>query len=386
MAGEGAHGAPLKNVARATIVGLAALALAGCAALPRGGPLTSDMTAEDEAGLEGLVAPLTAEAAVLAANPERRGFPQAFFAAPEIDPARLGVDDVLDIAIWETEEAGLFGGSAGAARLEGVTIDGDGRIFVPFVGPMRAAGLTPSSLRERIRQALEPLTLSPQVDVRLREARSRTLTVQGAVARPGPYPIERAATRLTPMLALAGGATLPPEQVEVVVRRRGESGSTMLEDLYADPALDIALAPHDIIVLNAIRERFVVLGATRVQGEITFPTRDLNLLRAIGAARGLIDFDADPSGVFVFRWEDPAVAGALLAGAEPPGVPQGPGRPIVYRLDMKEPGALFVAQTFELRDGDAIFVTNAPLTELRKFLQLFTAVLTPVQQGSALAP
>ena len=45
-----------------------------------------------------------------------------------------------------------------------------------------------------------------------------------------------------------------------------------------------------------------------------------------------------------------------------------------------------VAEAFAMRDGDAIFVTNAPLTEFRKFVQLFTAVLTPVQQGTALAP
>ena len=386
MADGDAWRAQRLSAPRALVLGIAVLALASCAALPRSGPLTADMTAEDEADIEGLVAPLTAEAAALAANPERRNFPPAFFAASEVDPTRLGVDDVLDIAIWETDESGLFGGSEGAALLSGVAIDGEGRIFVPFVGQVRAAGLTPAALRERIRAALEPLTLSPQVDVRLREARSRTLTVQGAVARPGPYSIERAATRLTPMLALAGGATLPPEQAEVVLRRGDESGSVMLEDLYADPTLDIPVAPHDIVIMNAIRERFVVLGATRVQGEITFPTRDLNLLRALGAARGLIDFDADPSGVFVFRWESPQVADALLAGAQPPGLPPGPGRPIVYRLDMKQPGAFFIAQTFEMRDGDAIFVTNAPLTELRKFLQLFTSVLTPVQQGVAITP
>jgi hypothetical protein len=39
-----------------------------------------------------------------------------------------------------------------------------------------------------------------------------------------------------------------------------------------------------------------------------------------------------------------------------------------------------------MRDGDAIFVTNAPLTELRKFIQLFTATLTPIQQGTGLVP
>ena len=362
------------------------MVLSGCEALPRGGPLTSAMTAPAEDGLEGLVLPLTAEVAQAVARPGPPGFPSAFLTAAPIDPTRLGVDDTLDIAIWESQDAGLFTRDGGAGMIQSVKVEPSGAIFVPFVGPVPAAGQTIAGLRERVRTALEPLTLSPQVDLRLREPHSRMLTVQGSVARPGRYVIDRGTARLTPMLALAGGASLPPEQTEVVVRRGADSAAVMLEDLYEDPALDIALRPDDIVLLNAIRERFVVLGATRVQGEITFPTRRLSLLRAIGAARGLVDFDADPTGVFVFRREARTLADTLLPGAEPPGLPAGPGRPVVYRLDMSAPGALFVAEAFEMRDGDAIFVTNAPLTEFRKFIQLFTAVLTPVQQGSALAP
>jgi hypothetical protein len=131
-------------------------------------------------------------------------------------------------------------------------------------------------------------------------------------------------------------------------------------------------------VLTPIRERFIAFGASGAQAEFSFPTRPLSLLSALGAARGLRDFDADPTGVFVLRFEDPAVADALLPGPPPEAAPHGPGRPIVYRLDLSQPEGFFVAREFGMRDGDAIFVTNAPLTELRKFLQLFNAVVTPV--------
>ena len=365
---------------------LAAGLLAACATVPRSGPLTADMTAADAEGLEGLVAPLTADIAARAARPQPPRFTPAMRAAAPIDPVRLGRGDVIDVAIWESQDSALFNGGGGPAMLEGVTVDEGGRVYVPFVGPVPAAGATPAELRQRISRALEPLTLSPQVDVRLREARSRLVTVQGATARPGVYPIEAVATRLTPMLALAGGATLPPEQTEVVLRRGDETGSAMLEDLYADPGLDVALRPDDIVLLKAIRERFVALGATGMQTEITFPTRNLSLLRALGAVRGLQDFNADSTGVFVLRREDPALADAILPGAPPAGLPPGPGRPVVYRLFMNQPEALFVAQAFQMRDGDAIFVTNAPLTELRKITSLFSAVLAPVQQGAVIAP
>lgn len=222
--------------------------------------------------------------------------------------------------------------------------------------------------------------------MRLRQARSRMITVQGAVAKPGAYMLDQGFTRLVPVLALAGGSPLPPEQVEVSVRRGPLAGAEMLEDVYADPALDIALRPGDVVVLNPIRERFVALGASSAQAEITFPTRRLTLLSALGAAAGLRDFDADPQGVFVLRVEDRAVADALLPGAEPAAFAGAQGRPVAYRLDLTSPEGLFAAKTFLMRDGDALFAANAPLTEVRKVLQLFTSALIPVQQGAAISP
>jgi polysaccharide export outer membrane protein len=354
-------------------------ALGGCSLLPRSGPLAQEIDDRDDAEAQsGLVAPLTAEVAALTRRPDGRGFPPAFFAASEIDPSRLGVDDVVEVVVWETAAEGVLGVGAGATVLGPTRIDPTGRLFVPFVGPVRAAGATLGDLRERIRAALEAVTVGPQVDVRLVEPRSRAITVQGAVQRPGPYVLDRGAARLAPLLALAGGSTLRPEQTEVVIRRGDVSGSETLRDVYADPALDVALAPQDTLFLNPIRERFIVLGAASVQGEIPFPTRPLDLLGAIGAARGLDDFSADPTGVFVFRWESPEIADRLAPGPLPEGMPEGPGRPIVYRLDLTEPESLFVARSFQMRDGDAIFATNAPLTELRKLISLFQTSLVPV--------
>lgn len=376
-----------RRLAANLLVCVAILTVQGCAALPRSGPLASELTTSEAPGdLEGLVAPLTAEVAETAPRQSERRFPETFLTAPDIDPEQIGVGDILDITVWETAESGIFGGANGVTAFTALPVESGKTVFLPFIGAIKAAGSAPDALRDRLRRALEPLTLSPQVDVRVREARSRMLTVQGAASRPGALTLERGATRLTPVLALAGGATLPPEQVEVSVRRGDVAGAEILEDIYQRPDLNIALRPFDMVILKPIRERFVVLGASGTQAEITFPTRDLSLLSAIGAARGLRDNDADPSGVFVLRREPRAFADALLPGPEPEGLPKGPGRPIIYRLDMTKPGALFIAQRFRMRNGDAIFATNAPLTELRKFVQLFTASIMPVQTVEALAP
>jgi len=257
-------------------------------------------------------------------------------------------------------------------------------VFVPFAGRQRAAGRTAAQLREATRRSLEKLTISPQVEVRLNEARSRFVTVQGAIAAPGVYPIEASTARLAAMIARAGGASSPAERTEIAISRDGVVGRQILSGVLNEPESDIALRSGDRIVLKPISDRFVALGATGVQADIPFSTRSFNLLSAIGAARGLRDFDADPSGVFVMRYEDPALADALLPGAPPPGAVTEAGRATIYRLDMSGPEAFFIARRFAMRDGDALFVSNAPLTELRKITQLFNAVLTPVATADTL--
>ena len=357
---------------------LLALSLAACGT-PRSGPLASQIDPpEAEGELEGLVVPLTAEVVTQANLPAERGFPPAFVEASPIDPELVGIGDEFDVLVWEPGGTALFGGGEGAGTLPAVRVAPDGTIFLPFAGRVRAAGATPAQLRGRIRQALEPYVSAPQVDLRFRSSESKTVSIQGVVAQPGPYVIDRTNTRLLPMLGLAGGVTLEPQRVEVAIRRGETAGAEMLEDIYADPRLNVALRPQDLVVLTPLRQRFIVLGASSSQAQLQFPTRELSLLGALAAAGGLRDFDADPSGVFVFRLEDAAVAETLLAGSEPAWLPDAPGRPVVYRLDLTRPGALFVAEAFAMRDGDAIFATNAPFTEIRKVLQIFTSAIVPV--------
>ena len=52
--------------------------------------------------------------------------------------------------------------------------------------------------------------------------------------------------------------------------------------------------------------------------------------------------------------------------------------PVVYQTNLAEPGGYFLAKEFEMRDGDLIFVSNAPAAELEKFLRLVSTVVTPV--------
>jgi len=382
----------LRRVAGGLWAGVVLIGLAGCSALPRSGPLASELDPiEADGALEGLVAAVTPRIAAQVNRAPVRSFPAAFRDAPPINPEALGPGDEIDILVWEPGGGGIFGppiastetngAQTSAAALQAVRVGASGAVFVPFLGDVMAAGLTPATLRKRIRTGLAPFSAAAEVDVRVRSADSRLVTVQGAIGRPGVYVLDRNLARLTPLLARAGGAPGLSEQIEVAVRRGQVSGAEMLEDIYADPALDIALRPGDMIVLNPIRERFVALGASTAQAEINFPMRNFTMLSALGAAAGLRDFDADPSGVFVLRLEERAIADALLPGPPPEGMLTDDARPIIYRFDLTSAEGLFAARQFAMRDRDVLFSTNAPLTELRKFVQIFTSVLTPVQQS-----
>lgn len=99
---------------------------------------------------------------------------------------------------------------------------------------------------------------------------------------------------------------------------------------------------------------FTVLGAVLKSGNVAIDKTELSLLEALGAAGGLNDIRANKSGIFVFRLNDPKT--------EPN------GHSTIFRLDLMQPVSVFVAQQFNIRARDVVYVTNAPIYEYDKAL------------------
>jgi polysaccharide export outer membrane protein len=104
---------------------------------------------------------------------------------------------------------------------------------------------------------------------------------------------------------------------------------------------------------------------------VPFPVRDLSAERAMGVVGGLVDAAADPTGVFIFRNEPAAIAARIL----PDQVVEGQRR-VVYLLDLTQPGGMFLAREFIMRDGDTLYVTSAPFTRWMKVLQSVAPLVT----------
>jgi polysaccharide export outer membrane protein len=132
----------------------------------------------------------------------------------------IGPEDVLDIAVWDN-----------AQLTRSVPVRPDGKISLPLLNDMVAAGLTPMQLRDALTSALTEYLPRPAVSVLVREIHSVKVSVIGHVKTPGRYELKDRATVLD-VLALAGGLTEFAARSRIVVLRQDASGTNQIPFAY----------------------------------------------------------------------------------------------------------------------------------------------------------
>lgn len=313
------------------------------------------------------------------------GFSSAFRNAQVIGSDVIAAGDTLEITVYENVKDEPLLGNTGqrVSALSTVQVDGEGFIFIPYAGRILAANQTPEGLRQSITRLLEVQTPDPQISVVRTAGTGSSVSIAGQAAGAGVFPIEASTRTLATMLAKSGGVTIDPGIAIVRVTRGNQTGAIWLKDLYRDPRLDIALRPGDKIVVEKDSRNFIALGATGGQSLVPFESERLSALEAIASAGGLSTVTADPTGVFVLRDEDPKVANAVLGRSDLVG-----SQRMVYVFDLTEPSSLFQARDFQIRDGDTLYVTEAPFVQWQKTLSAITgstgAVTTLTNSANAL--
>lgn len=358
--------------ARTLALVVAVGSLTGCGLLPRSGPSKGEIFA-GSVQRQGDAFVVEVNDRVLAATSvtPALGFSKAFLTAGQIGSDIIRPGDRLGISVWENVSEPLLGAPGQrAASLQEVQVDGSGYIFIPYAGRIRAAGNTPEQLRDIITRKLDTQTPDPQVMVTRVAGDGATVTLSGAVGGRGVYPIERSTRTLSAMLAKAGGVTVKPEIALVTVIRGNQKGKIWLQDLYENPALDIALRPGDRIIVEEDTRSFVALGATGSQTRVPFQSQTLSAIEAIAQVGGIATNLGDPTGVFVLRNEPAEIANAVLGRNDL----VGPQR-FVYVLDLTAPTGMFNARDFVIRDGDTVYVTEAPFVQWNKALSALTGSL-----------
>jgi polysaccharide export outer membrane protein len=189
------------------------------------------------AALAGSVWAQSAPAAAPAAGAETSA------AKPHDDSFVIGNDDVLAINVWKEPDIS-----------RSIPVRSDGKISLPLVGEVQAAGLTPLKLEKDIAEKLKSYISEPEVTVMVQQVNSQKFNVLGQVSRPGTYVIANSPTVLD-AIALAGGFRDFAKKKSIYVLRHGASGETRLPFNYKEVsqgknmAQNVRLQPGDTIIV-----------------------------------------------------------------------------------------------------------------------------------------
>ncbi len=155
----------------------------------------------------------------------------------------IGTDDVLSIVYWKDKDM-----SADAQ------VRPDGRIALPLINEVQAAGLTPDQLREKITEESRKYMEDANITVVVRQINSRKAFITGEVYKPGTYPLT-SATSVMQLIAMAGGLREYANGKKIVIMRTEQGKPVSLKFNYKDVIegknleQNIELKPGDTVVV-----------------------------------------------------------------------------------------------------------------------------------------
>ena len=362
---------------------MAAFACAGCTLMPASGPQSMDIR---NAGAK---EPESLPYALVKLNPDvvrilAKYTPRLSSAFADKSPPKaflFGIGDTVSITIYEAAAGGLFiPAEAGVRAGNFVTIpnqavDGNGNISVPYAGAIRAKGRTPVEVQQAIVAALKDRAIEPQAVVSLVDQRTSLISVLGDVKAAGRFPASASGERILDAITRAGGPITQGYDIWVTLERQGHRASVPFGALVYEPSNNIYVLPNDVIYLYSQPQTFVAFGAAGTQGQFKFDAWRLSLAEAVGKQGGLSDAQADPASVFLYRGETRELA--LQLGIDCSKFP-GPIIPVIYNVNFRDPSGYFLAQTFDMRNKDVIFTSNAVSVETTKFLNYLRTIMATI--------
>ena len=155
----------------------------------------------------------------------------------------IGPDDVLSIVFWREK-----------AMSAEVVVRPDGRISLPLLNDLQAAGYTPDELRLRLDEAAEKFVEEPTAAVVVKAINSRKVYITGDIAKPGTYPLTGDMS-VVQLIATAGGLLEYADETDIVVIRKAEGRDKYLKVNYKDIVRqknvkqNVILKPGDTVIV-----------------------------------------------------------------------------------------------------------------------------------------
>jgi len=156
----------------------------------------------------------------------------------------IGVDDVLAINVWKETDL-----------TRTIPVRTDGKISLPLVGELQAAGRTPLQLEQEITEKLKSYMTDPEVSVMVQQINSQKVDVLGQVAKPGSYALSSASTVVDAIAAAGGLKDFAKKKSIYILRHEANGGQNRIAFNYNDflkgkgSVQNIKLQPHDMVVV-----------------------------------------------------------------------------------------------------------------------------------------
>jgi polysaccharide export outer membrane protein len=164
---------------------------------------------------------------------------------PHDDSFVIGNDDILTINVWKEPDVSQ----------RAIPVRSDGKISLPLIGEVQAAGRTPLSLEQDITARLKSYIADADVTVMVQQINSQKYNMLGQITKPGSYPLTNSVTVLD-AIAIAGGFRDFAKQKSIYILRQNPDGTqSRLPFNYKsvvkgqDTAQNIKLQPRDTIVV-----------------------------------------------------------------------------------------------------------------------------------------
>lgn len=297
---------------------------------------------------------------------------------------KFGVGDVIAVTVFEAAAGGLFIPAEAGVRpgnfvqLPNQNVDSAGFITVPYAGAVKAAGRTPSEVQQDIVKAIGNRAIEPQAIVSLATQNTSLISVLGEVNTPSRLVANAAGERILDVITRAGGPKGQGYETWVTLERAGKRATVPFGALVYQPANNVWVHPGDTVYVYREPQIFLAFGASGAQGQFPFDMWKISMAQAMAKAGGLLDAQAEPAGVYIYRREPRELAERLGVDCSKF---VGPLVPVVYNADFRDPAGYFLATKFEMRDKDVLFAANAATVDTAKFLQFVRLIIATANDG-----
>lgn len=363
-----------------------AAALGGCSMMSVSGPAATDILSgqQDPASLNYAIVKVNSRVIeVLSKNQPRL---IGFAANRRPRDVTYGSGDVLSVTIFEDAPGDVTSRTDSSMRpgttIPNQAVDTRGNILVPIAGPILARGRTQAEVQDAIASALKSRMIRPQVVVSTVEQKTSMITILGD-GRSSRIAANVTPERMLDVISRAGMTTISTTatgsagaETWVLLERNGRRAIAPFGALVYEPANNIYVHPDDTIYLYREPQTFITFGAVGAQQLIPFGAWRLSLAEAISKTGGLLDTQADPASVFLYRGEARDIAEAMGIDCTPY---EGPVIPVIYTMNLRDPAGFFLASSFEMRNKDILYASNSLSVESTKFMTYLNIINTTVQ-------